>query len=70
MCWFLSKKHRDEKEALQKEVQDLKLQLELLKADFNNLQLELAQKMRIYQEHIENDKDMEQGNDEVTWSGY
>ena len=70
MCWPFDKKQKEEKEQLKKEVQDLKLQLELLRADFDSLQLELAHKMQTYQEHIENDKDMEQGNDEVTWSGY
>jgi prefoldin subunit 5 len=70
MCWFFDKKKKEEKEQLKQEIQALRLQLELLRADFDNLQLELAQKMQVYQEHIENDKDMEQGNDEVTWSGY
>ena len=70
MCWLFDKKKKEEKEQLKQEIQALRLQLELLKADFDNLQLELAHKMQVYQEHIENDKDMEQGNDEVTWSGY
>ena len=70
MCWFFDKKKKEEKEQLKQEIQALRLQLELLRADFDNLQLELAHKMQVYQEHIENDKDMEQGNDEVTWSGY
>ena len=70
MCWIFDKKQKEEKEQLKQEIQDLKLQLELLRADFDNLQLELAHKMQAYQEHIENDKDMEQGNDEVTWGGY
>jgi hypothetical protein len=70
MCWFFDKKKKEEKEQLKQEIQALRLQLELLRADFDNLQLELAQKMQVYQEHIENDKDMEQGNDEITWSGY
>lgn len=70
MCWFFDKKKKEEKEQLKQEIQALRLQLELLRADFDSLQLELANKMQTYQEHIENDKDMEQGNDEVTWSGY
>lgn len=70
MCWFFDKKKKEEKEQLKQEIQALRLQLELLRADFDNLQLELAHKMQVYQEHIENDKDMEQGNDEVTWNGY
>lgn len=70
MCWLFDKKKKEEKEQLKQEIQALRLQLELLRADFDNLQLELANKMQVYQEHIENDKDMEQGNDEVTWSGY
>ena len=70
MCWPFDKKQKEEKEQLKQEIQDLRLQLELLRADFDKLQLELANKMQAYQEHIENDKDMEQGNDEVTWSGY
>ena len=70
MCWLFDKKKKEEKEQLKQEIQALRLQLELLRADFDNLQLELAHKMQTYQEHIENDKDMEQGNDEVTWSGY
>ena len=70
MCWLFDKKKKEEKEQLKQEIQALRLQLELLRADFDNLQLELANKMQAYQEHIENDKDMEQGNDEVTWSGY
>ena len=70
MCWLFDKKKKEDKELLKQEIQALRLQLELLRADFDNLQLELAHKMQTYQEHIENDKDMEQGNDEVTWSGY
>ena len=70
MCWFFDKKKKEEKEQLKQEIQELRLQLELLRADFDSLQLELEHKMQAYQEHIENDKDMEQGNDEVTWSGY
>ena len=70
MCWLFDKKKKEEKEQLKQEIQALRLQLELLRADFDNLQLELANKMQVNQEHIENDKDMEQGNDEVTWSGY
>ena len=70
MCWLFDKKKKEEKEQLKQEIQALRLQLELLRADFDNLQLELAHKMQTYQEHIENDKDMEQGNDEVTWGGY
>ena len=70
MCWLFDKKKKEEKEQLKQEIQALRLQLELLRADFDSLQLELANKMQTYQEHIENDKDMEQGNDEVTWSGY
>jgi prefoldin subunit 5 len=70
MSWFFDKKKKEEKEQLKQEIQALRLQLELLRADFDNLQLELTNKMQTYQEHIENDKDMEQGNDEVTWSGY
>lgn len=70
MCWLFDKKKKEEKEQLKQEIQALRLQLEFLRADFDNLQLELAHKMQTYQEHIENDKDMEQGNDEVTWSGY
>ena len=70
MCWLFDKKKKEEKEQLKQEIQALRLQLELLRADFDNLQLELAHKMQTYQEHIENDKDMEQGNDEVTWNGY
>ena len=70
MCWLFDKKKKEEKEQLKQEIQALRLQLELLRADFDNLQLELAHKMQTYQELIENDKDMEQGNDEVTWSGY
>ena len=70
MCWLFDKKKKQEKEQLKQEIQELRLQLELLRADFDSLQLELEHKMQVYQEHIENDKDMEQGNDEVTWSGY
>ena len=70
MCWLFDKKKKEEKEQLKQEIQTLRLQLELLRADFYNLQLELAHKMQTYQEHIENDKDLEQGNDEVTWNGY
>ena len=70
MCWPFDKKKKEEKEQLKQEIQALRLQLELLRADFDNLQLELAHKMQMCQEHIENDKDMEQGNDEVTWGGY
>ena len=70
MCWLFDKKKKEEKEQLKQEIQALRLQLELLRADFDNLQLELAHKMQVYQEHIENDKDMEQGDDEITWNGY
>ena len=70
MCWLFDKKKKEEKEQLKQEIQALRLQLELLRADFDNLQLELAHKMQTYQEHVENDKDMEQDNDEVTWNGY
>ena len=69
MCWF-NKKKKEENEKQAQEIATLKLQLETLQADFTNFQIEILNKLQIYQEHIKNDKDTEQGDDEVTWNGY
>ena len=84
MCWFKSKKKRQEEARRQQELNDLRLTVETLSAELTDLAISCAHlesslnafaamaenRFQLYDYHIENDKDMEQGNDEITWDKY
>ena len=85
MCWFKSKKKRQEEEAhRQQELSDLRLTVETMSAELTALAISCANlesnlnafaamtenRFQLYDYHIENDKDMEQNDDEVAWEEY
>ena len=85
MCWFKSRKKRQEEEARrQQELSSLRLAVDTLSAELTALAISCAHlesnlnafsemaenRFQLYDYHIENDKDMEQNDDEVAWEEY
>jgi molecular chaperone GrpE (heat shock protein) len=69
MCLF-NRKKEIEKAELKQELNELKAQMEELKGKLLELKADFENKSKKYDDHLKNDKDLEEGNDEVVWEEY